>query len=349
MRCRSSSALVACSGYMAMPRLAPSTSETASAVKGESNSAWMVSASFSTGPTSATPVTRTANWSPVNRARVADAGSTACDPLAHLQQQPVAGGHPERVVHLFEGVEVDEHQSKAHLGRPGPLDGCVELVEEGGAVGQTGHGVVQGQVGLLLGLVLEVSDEAAVLESDVGVVGQRLEDTEVLVDELAHLGQPVAHEHGAGGDAVGGERHDGGVLDADLGQPPGKGLPRFVEPGHAIGQQDGQISSQLGRRDVAAARVLPREEDPCRRSALADGLEQQGPLLTAQDRPSTLDDGPFELLDLQRATQPAGEVVQRLKALVPLSEPRVGAVEDEQRCHDTEHEQPDVGPVPDRH
>ena len=45
----------ACSGYSAMPRLAPSTSETASAVNGESNSAWIVSASFITRRCRATP------------------------------------------------------------------------------------------------------------------------------------------------------------------------------------------------------------------------------------------------------------------------------------------------------
>ncbi len=51
-------------------------------------------------------------------------------------------------------------------------------------------------VGLLRSFVLEVGDEAAVLERDTRVAGEGLEDVQVFVDEAAHVGETVGDHDG---------------------------------------------------------------------------------------------------------------------------------------------------------
>ena len=103
---------------------------------------------------------------------------------------------------------------------PGRRDGRLEALLEHRAVRQAGDRVVERLVRLLLRVVLERRDQPAVGEGDVGVVGQRLEQPQVVLDERADLGEPVGDHHRADGHAVGGERHDRRVLHADLAEPP---------------------------------------------------------------------------------------------------------------------------------
>ena len=148
-------------------------------------------------------------------------------------------------------------------------DGGLEALLEHRAVRQPGDRVVQRLVRLLLRVVLQRGHEPAVGEGDVGVVGQRLEQPQVVLDERADLGEPVGHDHRPDRHAVGGERHDRRVLHPDLAEPPRQRLPRLEQP-RASSRQAAALRSAASsvRRDVGARsrpRLGSRSRWPARR------------------------------------------------------------------------------------
>ena len=115
---------------------------------------------------------------------------------------------PERVVHLLEPVEV--HQQHAHVATAltRVADRRVQPVLEERAVRKAGEGIVQRLVLALASLLVELVDEAAVLEGDAGVVGQRLEQARVLDVERRHIRLTVGHGDHADHDRAAHDRRD---------------------------------------------------------------------------------------------------------------------------------------------
>ncbi len=70
----------------------------------------------------------------------------ATQPLPRLQQQHVAQGVAQGVVDDFEAIQIEEHHRKPVPVAACVSDGVIEPVEEEGAVGQSGQGVVVGQI-----------------------------------------------------------------------------------------------------------------------------------------------------------------------------------------------------------
>ena len=114
------------------------------------------------------------------------------------------------------------------------------------AVRQPGDGVVERLVRLLLRVVLERRHQSAVGERDVGVVGQRLEQAQVVLDEGADLGEAVGDHHGTDGLTIGGERHDRRVLHADLTEPARERLAGYEQPRFVAREQQAEVDGQLG-------------------------------------------------------------------------------------------------------
>ena len=116
------------------------------------------------------------NSSPANRATrspgAEHAGESPCD----LDEQFVTGVVTERVVHLFEAVEVehDDERSRSLLERPS-ADPC-EVVFEGGAVGKSGEEV-------MVRLELQMTVHQTASDGATELVGDRSEATKVGVGE----------------------------------------------------------------------------------------------------------------------------------------------------------------------
>jgi hypothetical protein len=159
----------------------------------------------------------------------------------HLLQEAVALRVPERVVHVLEAVQVEDH----HRGTGGAaclheLQGVADLPLQPQPVGQAGQGVVQR-------VVAQLVDQLTVLERHAGVVGDGLEQQDVVALEGAQITEPVGDEQRPDGATISAERHDDGVGPAARAQVgPGVvvgGLLEFAgDP--AAGLDDG-----LARRD----------------------------------------------------------------------------------------------------
>ena len=103
----------------------------------------------------------------------------------------------ESVVDLLEAVEIHDHHDEAAL-RPGRLQQrLLDPVVEERPVRQVGEVVVEGLVLLVGHLGPELLDEVPVLERHAGVVGQGLEELQVLLGERAQLTEPVGGQHHA--------------------------------------------------------------------------------------------------------------------------------------------------------
>ena len=119
------------------------------------------------------------------------------DAVGDRGEQPVAGRVPEGVVDVLEVVEVEEQDDRDPVGGR-VLDRAVDLLGEQAAVGEAGQRVV---VGLEPELLLEPRQlrqrllQLAVLEGDGRLVGERLEEPQVVVGEGRPLGQPVRDDH----------------------------------------------------------------------------------------------------------------------------------------------------------
>ena len=77
------------------------------------------------------------------RAMVSASRSVAEQPRRHGSQEPVAGLVPERVVDLFEPVEVDEQRGAVDAAPAGPGEHLLDPVQDEGAVGEPGERIVE--------------------------------------------------------------------------------------------------------------------------------------------------------------------------------------------------------------
>ena len=192
-------------------------------------------------------MTSTANWSPVNRASWARSGRSASmrSRTSSRRRSPVA--MPSVSLTSLKVTRSTNTRATPSSLPPRRGDRRLEALLEHRAVRQAGDRIVEGLVRLLLRVVLERGDQAAVGEGDVGVVGQRLEQPQVVLDERADLGEPVGHHHGADGLAIGGERHDRRVLHADLAEPPRQRLAGHEQPGLVAREQQAEVGGSAGR------------------------------------------------------------------------------------------------------
>ena len=149
--------------------------------------------------------------------------------LGDFAQEPVTDGVTERVVHVLEAVDVEQHD-----GDPAALaQGGGGAGQEEHPVGQTGQHVVGRLVRLGVDLVAQLLDQPGALEAGAGVGDQRLEEAEVVLVEAVQLLVAVEGDDGTdrrvpvhqgchdgvvvlAGDRVDGERAPGrGVLWSD--------------------------------------------------------------------------------------------------------------------------------------
>ena len=139
----------------------------------------------------------------------------------------------------------------------------VDAVDEQRAVGQAGQRVV---VGLVLELALELAQlpdgllEAVVLERDRGVVGERLEQAQVGVGELAHDAGAVGEQHRADHARLAREHREHRVGDAALLQVAAQALA-------AGGGRDAGDRARRGRPARAARRRSRRRSAASRRAS----------------------------------------------------------------------------------
>ena len=127
-------------------------------------------------------------------------------PLAHLGQQLVARGVPERVVDRLEVVEVHEQDRGVLVVARLAVECVLDAVAEQRAVGEPGDGVVERLVGELLLELLALADVAHV-EHDAGHVrvvhqvrAQRLDgDRRAVAVAQAELHQPGVADRRARG------------------------------------------------------------------------------------------------------------------------------------------------------
>ena len=284
----------------------------------------------SSGPS--TPSSRTANSSPPKRATVSAARTQRAQPLGDRDQQLVADRVAERVVDGLEVVEVDEQHRDASAGAwrapPRPGRGTA-------AVGQAGQRVV-------VGLVLELAPAARAAArpsapggrtgARPGVGGERLEQAQVGVGEVAHDAGTVGQQHRADDARLAREHREHAVADAALFEVarrralPEPGVTRTTgrswstsaRSSSAIAESTGasRRACRRGRAWCAAGRCLGREQDDLGDLG-AEGLDRAG------QQPLERDD------DLGRARERAGRLVEELEALVALALGGVGAVGEE--------------------
>ena len=138
------------------------------------------------------------------------------DPFGDGHEELVARGVTQRVVDDLEVVEVEEGHDRGRRpvdrGDPAPLD----LLDEGGPVGQSGQRVVERLVAELLlepRQLVERLLELAVLEGDRGLVGDRLEQAQVVGLEAVTLTESVDDRQGADDAALADERTDHRLAD----------------------------------------------------------------------------------------------------------------------------------------
>ena len=218
-------------------------------------------------------------------------------------------------------------------------------------VGQPGERVV-GR--LVVELLLEPAEllerllQPAVLEGDRGVVGERLEELEVLRLERADVAQRVGHQQGPDEGRLAEQRRDEGLADRVAARPSSVASPagrstrrpwRSVTARTRIGSSragpTGSMTiSALAGPDLAAEDVVAL---PARQQAdLGDvGPEHLASVVEQRDERG---------VELRAALQDPGRLVQQLDALVLLSFRDVGAIR-EGRGHDGQGEEPDRGRI----
>ena len=157
-------------------------------------------------------------------------GQHRLDAVPDLDEQPIAGHGAQRVVDLLEGHQVEEDQRDAELAAPRLLDRRLQALVERVRLGSPVTGSCSAWCAFSWASCCSVRDQPAVREGDVGVVGERLEEAQVVVDERADLRQPVGDDHGAHGHPIRRERNDRRILHAHLAQPPRQRLPRLEQP-----------------------------------------------------------------------------------------------------------------------
>jgi hypothetical protein len=268
------------------------------------------------------------------------------DALGDGGEQPVAGRMAHGVVDVLEVVEVEEQHDR-HPARRRVLDGSVDLLGEQAAVGEPGQRVV---VGLEPELLLESRElrerllELAVLERDGGLVGERLEQPQVIVRERRPLGQAVGDDHRPDqpGLAQQWRRHrvpHGGVV------PVGRQVqerPPIV--GDAPMQPVGIGQWQRDHRRRHAILFAHGEQ------ALGDGVvarpQQHLRALGAEHLAGVVEQGGQRRVQLGRVLEDPARLVEQLQPLVLLAFRDVRAVGEEHghQGHDQERQQQRVEP-----
>ena len=120
-------------------------------------------------------------------------GDGAQQALGDFAQEAVADGVTERVVHVLEAVDVEQHD-----GHPAALaQGGGSAGQEEHPVGQAGEHVVGRLVRLGVDLVAQLLDQAGALEAGAGVGDERLEQAEVVLVEAVQLLVAIEGDDGA--------------------------------------------------------------------------------------------------------------------------------------------------------
>ena len=131
--------------------------------------------------------------------------------IADGHQQRIAGSVTEAVVDELEVVQVDEQDDRHGPARIAGFEARGDDLGEQRPIGEPGQRVVQR---LVVQLLLEPPEllerllQPAVLEGDRRVVGERLEELEVLGLERADVAQGVGHEERADERRLAGQRRD---------------------------------------------------------------------------------------------------------------------------------------------
>ncbi len=264
--------------------------------------------------------------------------------LGDRDQQLVADRVAERVVDGLEVVDVDEQHGD---GRIGLGERLVDAVDEQRAVGQTRERVV---VGLVLELVLELAQlpdgllEAVVLERDRGVGGERLEQPQVGVGEVADDAGAVGEQHRAHHARLPRQHREHRVRDPALlqvaAQAHAAAAGRDAGDGLVVVDQRAQLVGDRGvDRHHLVAHVAGAVRGAQRRVALGGEQDDLGDL--GAERLDRAREQALERADdLRRARQRARGLVEELEALVALALGGVGAVgeEDGDERHDQQRQ-----------
>ena len=194
-------------------------------------------------------------------------------PVAHLPEQRVAGGVPERVVDHLELVQVDEQQAERAALVPVHVGGVREPVAEQGPVGQAGERVVEGLVGQLLLAALDLLEQPGVLPQRDELPGDDQADDEQPEVDLDPVEGPVQRGLHEQQDPHRGERHvrHEQVPARGLGPPGGAGRTRpdrrqrrqrdQVRPGHEPDVADRRQVGRSGADQVGEDAVRDRDRD----------------------------------------------------------------------------------------
>ena len=238
----------------------------------------------------------------------------------------------QRVVHDLEVVEVEEQDDGVE---PGLAGGQlrIDLLGEHRPVRQPGQRVV---VGLMAELLLEAGQlgerllQLAVLEGDGRLVGERLEEPQVLAVERGAFGQAVGDGHRADQPGLADERADHRLADRPTRQwPAGRrreerpalGGDPAVDPGaelDALRDHGLRLAVVNRRRAQGVGAVLARVQDH---------LGDLGP----EHRARVIQQRNERGVQLRRVLQDPARLVEQLELLVLLAFGQVRPVREEDR------------------
>ena len=164
-------------------------------------------------------------------------------PVGHLDQEAIAGAVPERVVDVFESVDVDRERRQlvGLLVRLGGVEG--EALVEGDAVRQAGHGVVEGEL--------------------IDAIGRFRARTQV--DDVGREAGPHHQQHRADHGKTEHMRRDqiGRQHDRRVGNRRGRGRQRVVHDADHEGQHDRRaVAAPARHRAVGPVDRERRERQP---------------------------------------------------------------------------------------
>ena len=186
------------------------------------------------------------------------------------------------------------------------------------------------------GLVAQLTDELAVAQRDAGLVGDGLQQQDVVLVEAPDVPDPVGHDQRADDAGLAAQGHDDGVPHAVGGQPPA----RLGVAGAAGHEQRGPLGHHLPEHPevFGVGRVLGPGEAPtgpepdAGDDAAVGGHEGgRGPLGT-QQFPRLPEQSAHDLLGLGGGAHRLAEAVEPLEVEVPVGERPVGPVRDEQQA-----------------
>ena len=272
------------------------------------------------------------------------------EPIADRDQERIARGMTEAVVDQLEIVQVDEQDDRHRASRVAGFESRGDHLGEERPVGQPGERVM-GR--LVMELLLQPAEllqrllQPTVLQGDRGVIGEGLEELEVLRLERADVAQRVRDQHGPDQGRLAQERRHERLADrvppAFFGRFPGGQVDEApLSLGHRA-DQDRVVEGRPDRLhdDQRAAGAHLAAED-----VVALPARQQADLCDVRPEhlPSVLEQRDERGVELRAALQDAGRFVEELDALVLLSFGDIGAIR-QGRGHDGQGEEPDRGRI----